>query len=849
MIQNIYDQKEPENDESMEEAQKMKNSNENYSELKPKEKKCKNILISISFIILVIIIVYMIAYNIILKNNKTDKGIEDIQVKQDVQQNQNNGTAQTNQIINQIQNNDPNQSAKNDQESKNNEVSQTVQNVQHPQNNENNQATQEIKQSLNIETNQTIQKVLQAENNEVTLAIQEAQQNQNNETSHILQKIQLTQNNENNHEVQNTQQTQNNEKNQTLQKVQLTQINETNQTLQNVKQTQNNETNQTVQHAPINQNNETSQTVQSSQLVQKNGINQTNLNLTKNNITNQEFKNFGGNMKNISHKNITRKINSSHTKSVHKNYKKHRLPFYDFLPKINKGKDIKNVKDIFKSNRLYLNSRELTIEYIDFIKPIYPEKEEKYNKVLFPYLYFDNYSFNHTYNYSNLLSKLEKQKQIDLQKSLNKTNTINNHTINQNKTINVKTSNNNSIITQGNRNNNLINTTLNNSIGIKENSNNVSHNIRNMEELNQQMLKDFYTLCDYPKLITVKKSKKEFFDKPFISIIIPFFNPRLELIKTLRSIQLQTFKNLEIIIVDDTLYNVKSVYKNILESDYRIRLFSHPRNMGVWRKRIDGFLYSRGQYILHINPGDILADSYILKDLYDLVTKYNLDTVRFSFSKTRYFGNQEFKQNITFNKMMIYPKHHTIIKYGRPDYNVHIFGYGTIYNRLVRASVMRKGLDLLNKDLLNAFKDLWEDMWWNDLIDRVSFSNLVINRLGYIFLYDRAKAIEPRIRNKFLRNKTIREFIYFWYWDYSLLPKYDNKKSIINTLRIYSRDKSKFCNLPLNLNFLTRKFKIYETLLMLLIKDPFVEEEDKQFASLLYNNTMMMNLNNTKHLL
>ena len=46
---------------------------------------------------------------------------------------------------------------------------------------------------------------------------------------------------------------------------------------------------------------------------------------------------------------------------------------------------------------------------------------------------------------------------------------------------------------------------------------------------------------------------------------------------------------------------------------------------------MDGFLYSRGEYVLHFDPGDLYSDNYVLEDSYNLITKYNLDTVRFQF--------------------------------------------------------------------------------------------------------------------------------------------------------------------------------------------------------------------------
>ena len=415
----------------------------------------------------------------------------------------------------------------------------------------------------------------------------------------------------------------------------------------------------------------------------------------------------------------------------------------------------------------------------------------------------------------------------------------------------INSGNNQSLSNPINSGNNQSLTNLNNSANnlISQNNNsltNISHNLRSLyinDNNSSRFLKDFYLACDRRKLLTVKKNKNESYEEPLISVIIPFFNKKLEILRTIRSVQLQTLTNIEIIIVDDGSTSIKKTYKDILDNDYRIRIFTQNKNMGLWRKRIDGFLYSRGEYILHINPGDILSDSFVLEDLCKLVHQYNLDTVRFTFTKTNY--DSFFKKKILFKENKIYPSRVTKIVYGRPNYNVHIFGYGTIWNRLVRSSILRKALDLVDDEILNIHKDLWEDMWWNDLIDRVSFSNLVVNRLGYTFLYDRKNIYEPRDMNKFLKDKTVREFILFWLFDLKLLPKNDNKELIIHNLRRYNNPDNRFAGIRISLHFLLPKFKPYELLLSSLIEDPFVSAENKVFVKKLYED--FKNKSKSKH--
>ena len=341
---------------------------------------------------------------------------------------------------------------------------------------------------------------------------------------------------------------------------------------------------------------------------------------------------------------------------------------------------------------------------------------------------------------------------------------------------------------------------------------------------------DFYDICK--KEILIDKKKYELPLKPLISIILPVYNKKDEFIISLRSIQNQSFKQIEIIIVDDgSSDNINDLYDNLMKEDPRIRIFKHSKNMGVWRSRIDGFLYSKGEYILHFDPNDIYADNYVLEDAYYIIKKYNLDTVRFSLSQTNI---EKFKKNKKLAPMMKYPLKHTKIIYGKPDYDVYIFGYGTIWNRLIKSNILNKALELVDEYILNAYKNLWEDMWWNDLVNRVSFSNLIINRLGYIYLVNDKGVGSPKINSRKNRNKTIQEFIYFWFFDLQLLPQNDNKKMIIQKLYEYNNPKNKFNEFTISLDYLNSKFPIYERLLALLFNDPYVRKKDKYFVLKLY---------------
>ena len=352
----------------------------------------------------------------------------------------------------------------------------------------------------------------------------------------------------------------------------------------------------------------------------------------------------------------------------------------------------------------------------------------------------------------------------------------------------------------------------------------------NTKKNGQMNVNDFFNLVNKDKLVNINKINA--FDEPKISIIIPVTTSKHNLIRSFNSIQSQTLKEIEIIISDDFTEDNEDLFKYLLENEPRLRIFSHTKKMGLWRTRIDGFLYSKGKYILHFDPGDVLADNFVLEDAYRFVNQYNLDTIRFSFSR---ISSQNFSGGQELENMRIYPTKHLKILYGRPDYDVQELGYGNIWNRLVRANVMTKGFNLIEIDLLNAYKDIWEDNWWNDLINRASFSNLIINKLGYISFNDRNIINDLRIKDDIEKDKTIREFIYCWYFDYELIPKNSNKTLIMDKLRAYSQNNNTYNNVPINLDYVKTYFPAYRHFLYILFKDPFIPDEEKNLIKILYN--------------
>ena len=94
--------------------------------------------------------------------------------------------------------------------------------------------------------------------------------------------------------------------------------------------------------------------------------------------------------------------------------------------------------------------------------------------------------------------------------------------------------------------------------------------------------------------------------EPLISIIVPVYNSEKYLSRCIESILAQSFRNLEIILIDDGSKDASSsICDSYAASDSRIKVI-HQENGGIAKAQNTGLDIAHGDYIAFADNDDIL---------------------------------------------------------------------------------------------------------------------------------------------------------------------------------------------------------------------------------------------------
>ena len=202
-----------------------------------------------------------------------------------------------------------------------------------------------------------------------------------------------------------------------------------------------------------------------------------------------------------------------------------------------------------------------------------------------------------------------------------------------------------------------------------------------------------------------------------ISVIVPVYNVEQYLEKCVNSIINQTYKNLEIILVDDGATDSSgNMCDELARSDNRIKVY-HKENGGLSDARNYGVERATGDYIGFVDSDDYI-DSEMYEKLYEAIKKENVDVAECSL-KVIYPGKIELFTDEKYYKVL-----------GKTEYLEEYLTikkiFGSVWPKLIKSDVAKK--------LVFPKGKLYEDTYYAyDLIEKVD-RYVIMNNPYYNYL-------------------------------------------------------------------------------------------------------------------
>ena len=123
-------------------------------------------------------------------------------------------------------------------------------------------------------------------------------------------------------------------------------------------------------------------------------------------------------------------------------------------------------------------------------------------------------------------------------------------------------------------------------------------------------------------------------NRPLISVVVPVYNTEQYFERCIESILDQSYKNLEVIVVNDGSPGNISELIQKYKKDSRVNFIDNKDNRGLLRARVCGAQKATGEYLAFVDSDDYVSPHFI-EELYQLLqdTGCAIGQCRFSYVK------------------------------------------------------------------------------------------------------------------------------------------------------------------------------------------------------------------------
>lgn len=187
--------------------------------------------------------------------------------------------------------------------------------------------------------------------------------------------------------------------------------------------------------------------------------------------------------------------------------------------------------------------------------------------------------------------------------------------------------------------------------------------------------------------------------EPTLSVIVPVYNTEKYLAECIQSLLKQSFRDYEIILVDDGSCDASVKICDEFADKYDFISVIHNKNQGVVNARKSGFLMSKGKYVSYIDSDDIIAP-----DMYEYmmgkIEKYDADIcicgIIIEYRRGDAYSNCFIKPGIYDKEALqsdFYPKMLFDIENDDPGTNP------SMGNKIIRRELLEKNLMTVNEKI------------------------------------------------------------------------------------------------------------------------------------------------------
>ena len=170
-----------------------------------------------------------------------------------------------------------------------------------------------------------------------------------------------------------------------------------------------------------------------------------------------------------------------------------------------------------------------------------------------------------------------------------------------------------------------------------------------------------------------------------VSVIVPVYNTELYLERCLNSILNQTFKDIELIIVNDNSNdNSHKIIETFINENTNIKYIDNKENKGVSNCRNEAIKISSGEYILFIDSDDYL-DENMIETMYNEASNNDLDIAMCGYFVDYEDGNTQ-NRIINLDENRIYSGYEILSEILHHKNGV----TGHSWNKLLKASIIKE---------------------------------------------------------------------------------------------------------------------------------------------------------------